>query len=46
MILQKKKEILVNDGTFRRNPDYGLVIYLNAAKLAQYILVAYNSREK
>ena len=46
MILQKKKEMLVNVVTLRRNPYYGLVIYLNAAKVEQYRLVDYNSREK
>ena len=40
VILQKKNEILVNDVTLRRNPDYGLVIYRDSAKVAQYILVA------
>ena len=40
MKLQKKKEILVNDVTLRSNPDSGSVIYLNAAKVAQHILVA------
>ena len=46
MILQKNNARLVNDETSRRNPDFSLVIYLIADKLAQYILVDNNRREK
>ena len=45
-ILNQKKAILVNDETSMRNPDYSLVIYLIADKVAQYRLVAENRREK
>ena len=45
-IPNQKKVILVNDETSMRNPDYSLVIYLIADKVAQYRLVAENSREK
>ena len=38
--------ILLNDVTSRRKPDSSLGIYLAAAKLAQYRLVAKNRREK
>ena len=44
MILNQTKAILVNDETSRRNPDSSLEIYLTAAKLSQYRLVAENRR--
>ena len=34
------------DTTIRSNPDYTLVIFLNAVKLEQYRQVAENSTEK
>ena len=37
---------MLNDVTSRRKPDLNLGIYLNAAKVAQYILVNENSIEK
>ena len=37
---------MVNDETSRGNPDYVLVIYLTAAKVAQCILVDENRIEK
>ena len=43
-ILQKKKVILENDVTTRNSPDTSLGIYLIASKLAQFRLVAENSR--
>ena len=46
MIMQQKKVRLVNDVTSRSNPDLNSGIYLTATKLAQYILVADNKREK
>ena len=45
-ILNQKKLRLVNDETSMRNPDYSLVIYLTAAKVAQCRLMAENRREK
>ena len=46
IILQQKNTRLVNDETSRRNIDSNLGIYLTAAKVAQYRLVADNRREK
>ena len=46
MILHQNKVISIHDVTSRRNPDSNLGIYLAAAKLAQYRLVADNRREK
>ena len=37
---------MVNDKTSMRNPDSSTVIYLTAAKVAQFRLVAGNRREK
>ena len=45
-ILNQKKVRLVNYETSMRNPDYSLVIYLTAAKVAQCRLMAENRREK
>ena len=45
-ILHQNKVRLVNDETSRRNPDSILVIYLTAAKVSQFRLVAENRREK
>ena len=45
-ILNKKKVRLLNDETSRSNPDSSSSIYLNSAKVAQYILVYDNRREK
>ena len=45
-ILNQNKVRLVNDETSMRNPDYSLVIYLTAAKVAQCRLMAENRREK
>ena len=44
MILNQKNARLVNDETLMRNPDYRSVIYLAAAKVAQYRLVSENSK--
>ena len=46
MVLQKKEEILANYETSRRNPNSRLGIYLTAAKVSQFRLVAENRREK
>ena len=47
MILKKKKVKLENEETTtRRNPDSTSVIYLTAVKVAQYIQVDGNRREK
>ena len=46
MIMQKKKVRLLNDEKSRRNRDSSLGIYLTAAKVAQYRLVAENKRDK
>ena len=40
MILHQKKVRLINDVTSREKNDLSLGIYLTAAKLAQYRLVA------
>ena len=40
MILYHKKVILLNDLTLRKNPDSSSIIYLTAAKVAQYRQVA------
>ena len=46
MILQQKKVRLENDLTTSKNPDSSSVIYITAAKLAKYRIVAENTREK
>ena len=46
MTPHQKKVILINDETFRKNPESSLGIYLTDAKVAQYRLVADNRREK
>ena len=43
---EAKNMILVNDETSRRNPDLNPGIYITAAKLALFILVADNRIEK
>ena len=45
-ILNQKKLRLVNDETSMRNPDYSLVIYLTADKVAQFRMVAQNRTVK
>ena len=45
-ILNQKKAILVNDENSMKNPDLSTGIYLTAAKVAQYRLVADNRTEK
>ena len=45
-ILHQNKSRLVNDETSRRNPDSSSGIYLTAAKVDKFILVAENRREK
>ena len=45
-IINQKKVILVNDETSTRNPYFSTGIYLNAGKVAKYILVSDNRREK
>ena len=44
MIMHQKKVRLEKNITTRKKPDLGLVIYLTADKLAQYILVTDKSR--
>ena len=47
MIIKKRKAKLANEGTTtRRNPDLTPGIYLTAVKVAQYIQVDENRREK
>ena len=45
-MLQQNKMNLNNDVTTRKNPDSSPGIYLTAAKVAQYRLVAENKRDK
>ena len=46
MMLQQNKVNSNNDVTTRKNPDSSPGIYLTAAKVAQYRLVAENKRDK
>ena len=46
MILNQRKAILVNDETSIRNLDSNTGIYLTAAKVAHYRLVADNKRKR
>ena len=43
-ILQPNKVVLENDVTIGKNPDSSLGIYLTAAKIAQYRLLAESRR--
>ena len=45
-ILNQKETRLVNDETSMRNPDSRTRIYLTAAKVVKFRLVADNRREK
>ena len=45
-MLNQKKVRLVNDETSMRNPDSSSGIYLTAAKVSQFRLVAENRKEK
>ena len=46
LILQQKKVTLIHDLTSMSKPDFNLGIYLTTDKVAQYILVDDNEREK